>query len=111
MKQIVGKRDDIAFYMKMFPILQLHPAAYDKSRAIVCQKDNKKAIKLLEDAYAKRDLPKPDCVTDVVKNNIDLAGKLGISGTPTLIFADGYRHNGLIAEDELLKLIEAHKGK
>jgi len=108
MKQITAKRKDVVFYLKMFPVVQLHPGAYDKSKAIVCQESNDKRLKLLEDAYAGRSLPKPECVTDAVKKNIDLAGKLGISGTPTLIFDDGFRHNGSVEEAELLRLIEEH---
>jgi len=108
MKQIVSKRDDIVFFLKMFPVVQLHPGAYEKSKAIVCQDTNEKRLKLLEDAYAGGTLPQSDCVTDAVKKNVDMAGRLGISGTPTLIFDDGFRHNGSIGEAELIKLIDEH---
>jgi len=108
MKQIVSQRKDIVFFLKMYPVVQLHPGAYDKSKAIVCEKDNQKALKLLEEVYAKRDIPKARCVTDAVKKNIEMAEKYGITGTPTLIFDDGARHNGSLSAPELIKLIEAH---
>ncbi|MEF9427202.1 MAG: DsbC family protein [Candidatus Mariimomonas ferrooxydans] len=106
LKQIIEKRKDIVFYLKMFPILQLHPQAYDKSKTIICEKSNEKAIKLLEDVYAKKEIPKPSCDTKAVDENIKLAAKLGINGTPTLVFDDGRVMSGAIKAEKLIKLIE-----
>lgn len=106
LKQIIEKRKDIAFYLKMFPILQLHPQAYDKSKTIICEKSNEKAIKLLEDVYAKKEIPKPSCDTKAVDENIKLAAKLGINGTPTLVFDDGRVMSGAMKAEKLIKLIE-----
>ncbi len=106
MKKIVDKRDDIVFYLKMFPIVQIHPQAYDKSKTIVCEESNEKAIKLLEDVYAKKEIPKPTCNTTVVDDNIALAKRLGINGTPTLIFGDGRMKSGAMKAEELIRLIE-----
>jgi thiol:disulfide interchange protein DsbC len=68
----------------MFP-LSMHPGSYEKAKAIVCEK----SIALLEDAFAKKELPKAKCETTVLDENIKLAEKLGIRGTPALIFPDG----------------------
>ena len=84
MKKVIAERKDIAFYIKMYP-LPMHKDAYDKAKAIVCEK----SLALLEDAFEKKELPKPKCETDVVDENIKLAQKLGISGTPAVIFPDG----------------------
>jgi len=84
MKKVIAERKDIAFYIKMYP-LPMHKDAYDKAKAIVCEK----SLALLEDAFEKKELPKPKCETDVVDENIQLAQKLGISGTPAVIFPDG----------------------
>ena len=84
MKKVIEERKDIAFYVKLFP-LPMHAGAYEKSKAIVCEK----SLKLLEDAYEKKELPKASCETAAVDNTIKLAEKLGISGTPALIFPDG----------------------
>ena len=108
MKQIVKERDDIVFYLKMFPIIQLHPQAYNKSKTIVCEEDNEKAMKLLEDVYAKRTIASPSCETDVVDKNLQIASKLGVSGTPTLIFTDGTRASGAMQKEALLQLIDTH---
>lgn len=110
MKQITASRDDIVFYNKLFPIVKLHPLAYNKSKAILCQGDNAKSLKMLEDAYAGLQLPEPACVTEAIKNNIDLAAKLNITGTPTVIFMDGSRSRGAMSQEALIKAIEARQG-
>lgn len=84
MKKVIAERKDIAFYIKMYP-LPMHKDAYDKAKAIVCEK----SLALLDDAFEKKPLPKPKCETTVVDENIKLAQKLGISGTPAVIFPDG----------------------
>ncbi len=91
----------------MYPIQQLHPQAYDKSKTIICEKDGKKAMKLLEDVYAKRQIPPPACETDVVDKNIMLAKKLDVRGTPTMFFTDGSRTSGALAKEALIQLIDA----
>ena len=68
----------------MYP-LPMHKDAYDKAKAIVCEK----SLALLEDAFEKKPLPKPKCETTVIDENIKLAQKLGISGTPAMILPDG----------------------
>jgi len=84
MKKIIDERKDIAFYIKMFP-LRNHPAAYVKAKAIVCEK----SLTLLEDAYQRKELPKPKCETSVIDQNIKLAEKLGIANLPTMVLPDG----------------------
>ena len=84
MKKIIGDRKDIAFFIKLYP-LRSHPEAYEKSKAIVCEK----SLALLEDAYENKPLPKAKCETTVIDKNIALAGKLGINSLPTLILPDG----------------------
>ncbi len=78
------ERKDIAFYIKMYP-LPMHSGAYDKAKAIVCEK----SLALLDDAFEQKELPKPKCDTKVIDENIALAKKLGITGTPAIIFPDG----------------------
>jgi thiol:disulfide interchange protein DsbC len=84
MKKVVAERKDIAFYIKMFP-LPIHKDAAEKAKAIVCEK----SLKLLDEAYEKKPIPKAKCKTTVIDDNIKLGKKLGISGTPALILPDG----------------------
>lgn len=108
LKSVVEKRKDIAFYLKLYP-LPMHPKAYDKSKTIVCEKDNEKALKLLEQAYDKKEIPAPECNTSVVDENKQLASKLGISGTPTVILPNGKLVSGAMKSDDLIKVIDESK--
>ena len=94
------ERKDIAFYVKMFP-LKIHPGAYEKAKAIVCEK----SLALLEDAFEKRELPKPKCETSAVDENIKLAEKLGISGTPASILPDGKIVGGYLDAKTLTNMV------
>ena len=101
-KKILEKRKDIAFYIKMFPLAKLHPKAYEKSTAIVCEK----SLKLLEDSFAGKSLPEPKCKTSEIDKNIKLGEKLGIRGTPAIILPDGGIIPGYKDADSLISLID-----
>lgn len=101
-KKILKQRKDIAFYIKLYPLVDIHPDAYEKSKTIVC----KKSAALLDDAFAGKKLPKPNCDTKEVDETIKLAKGLGITGTPAIIFPDGRLVPGYMAAPELLKLLE-----
>lgn len=103
-KKIVAKRTDLVFLIKMYP-LAMHPGAYDKSKAIVCQK----SAKLLDDAFAGKKLPKAECDTQEIDNNIKLAEELGINGTPAMILPDGSLVPGYLPSEQLLEIIDAVK--
>ena len=98
---IIEKRKDIAFYIKLYP-LPMHPKAYEKSKAVLCEN----SLELLDDAFEGRDVPKAKCDNKMVDENIDLAKKLGISGTPSIILPDGRLIPGYVEADVLLKMID-----
>ncbi len=102
MKKILKKRDDIAFYIKLFPLTKIHKDAYRKSKAIQC----KGSIELLEKAFQKKPIPDPTCETDVIDKNIKLAEKLGFTGTPTIVIDNGIVVRGFIKAENLLELID-----
>lgn len=77
---------DVTIYTFLMPIPSLHPAARAKAIGIWCSTDQIAAWHaLMWDGQnpAARDCPHP------VDRNMELAEQLGISGTPTLIAADG----------------------
>jgi len=101
MKKVIEKRKDIAFFIKMYP-LPMHKGAYDEAKAIVCEK----SLTLLDDAFAKKPLPAPKCDTKAIDDNIKLAEKLGIRGTPAIILPDGIIVPGYKDADSIIALIK-----
>ena len=81
---MLEERKDIAFYIKLYP-LPMHKDAYGKAKTVVCEK----SLALLEDAFAKKSLPPAKCETSVIDDNLKLAEKLGIRGTPAIIMPNG----------------------
>lgn len=101
MKKVTAQRQDIAFYLKLYP-LKTHPDAYWKAKSIVCTKSEK----LMEDNFEKKPILKKDCDTKEVDENIAFAENHGISGTPAMIMPDGSLREGAIESVRLIKLIE-----
>ena len=100
MEKIIEKRKDISFYIFLYP-LSIHPEAYEKSKSIVCQK----SLALLHDAYEKKQIPKPNCETLVIDENIKLGQKLGITAVPSLILPNGTVLTGYKDAETLIGLI------
>jgi len=96
MEKMVQGRQDVAFYIFMFP-LQMHKDAYWKSKSIVCSR----SLAMLDAAFAKKGIPRTECETKDVDENIKLAENLGITGTPTLVFSNGRVHSGTLTAKQL----------
>jgi thiol:disulfide interchange protein DsbC len=99
MKKIVAKRKDVAFYIKFLP---LNEDSQWKAQSIVCNK----SLKMLEDNFAKKEIPRPGCTTEEINNSMKLAASFGISGTPALILPDGRIREGAMPEADLIDLID-----
>ena len=100
MEKVLKERKDIAFYILLFP-LAMHKDAYWKSKSIVCNR----SLKMLEDAFAKKEIPQPECDTKEIDANMKVAEALGISGTPALILPDGRVHTGMMPAKQLIDFI------
>jgi len=100
-KEIIEKRDDIAFYVMLYP-LPMHKDAYKKSKAIICEK----SLTLLDDAFEKKAMPEPSCETTAIDDIIATGKKLGIQGTPGIILSDGRFIPGYKDADALISLID-----
>lgn len=104
MEQVVKERKDIVFYIKLFP-LKMHKDAYWKSKSIVC----KKSLRMLEDNFMQKPIPKVECDTTEVDATIKLAESLGITGTPTLVLPGGRVHSGTLPAKRLIELIDGRQ--
>ena len=98
---MLEKRKDIVFFVKMYP-LAMHKGSYDKAKTIVCEK----SLALLDDVFAKKSIPAAKCNTKVLDENIKLAEKLGIRGTPAIILSNGMVIPGYKDADSLIALID-----
>ena len=101
MEKIVKERKDIVFYIILFP-LNLHKDAHWKSKSIMCSR----SLKMLEDAFAKKEIPKPECDTKEIDANIKVAETLGITGTPALVLPDGRTRTGMMPARQLVDFID-----
>jgi len=85
-----SKRTDVTRYIFFYP-LDAHPQAKDKALYVLCAEDKAKAY---EEAMTGKldDMKFKKCddqqAQDVLKSYIELAGKLGVRGTP-FFFIDG----------------------
>ncbi|RYY93497.1 MAG: DsbC family protein [Comamonadaceae bacterium] len=97
------KVDNVTVYMFLYPILG--PDSNDKSRNIWCAKDKGKAWAdwmLRNDAASRADA---SCDASALARNVEFGRKYKITGTPTLLFADGTRVPGAIGTAEVEKLL------
>jgi len=100
------KVDNITVYTFLYPIEGLHPKAVLTSKQIWCAPDRNKAW---DDYITGGSIPKNDgqCANPV-DATIALGIKLKISGTPTLIFANGQRVPGMVPAAQLERLLVTH---
>ncbi len=101
MKRVVDHRPDIAFFIKMFP-LKSHSEAYTRAKAIVCAN----SMTMLEKSLAGKPLDAPACETDQIEKNMNLANRIGIRSTPTLVFPDGRVIPGYKPWETIIRLLE-----
>lgn len=100
------KVDNITVYTFLYPIEGLHPKAVQTSKQIWCAPDRNKAW----DQYITHGtIPKNDgSCANPVEATIALGNKLKVSGTPTIIFANGQRVPGMVPAAQLEKLLAAN---
>ena len=95
--------DNVTVYMFLYPILSQDSA--DKSRNIWCSKDKAKAW---TDWMVRDQTPanaNANCDATVLARNVEFGKKHKITGTPTLIFADGSRVPGAINAQQVEKFL------
>jgi thiol:disulfide interchange protein DsbC len=102
----LDKVDNITIYTFLYPIEGLHPKAVQASKQIWCATDRNKAW---ADYITSKVVPNNDgTCANPVEANIALGSKLKVSGTPTLIFANGIRVPGMVPAAQLERLLAAN---
>jgi len=94
----LDKLDNVTLYIFPYPLEGLHPEAVDKAVAVWCAPDRARAwadLMKTGKVPAKRDCENP------IQRNIQLAQRLGINGTPTMVSADGRTLPGAAPGDRI----------
>ncbi len=100
------KRPDISFYIKIF-LLNPNDQNRQQATSIACTKSEA----ALEDAYQKKAVPKKECATKEIDENIKFADENGITSLPAIIFPDGSVQFGFSTAAVLEKRIDEAAGK
>jgi len=103
LKALAKIAPDVAIYIMFFP-LPMHPAAYDKSRAVI----EAKSAELVDKVFEGKDVPKPtkESSKAAIDEIIKFANANGISGTPTMVLPDGTIQVGMQDAETLKKMLE-----
>jgi len=96
---------DVTIYTFLYPIDQLHPDAANKSKTIWCSSNRTKAW---NDWIINNQLPSSAGNCEVPLEQVgELARKIGVTSTPTLIFSDGRRVMGAQPYKEIEKYLQS----
>ena len=84
------------------PIAQLHPTAQSTMEKIWCADDKPRAL----DNYKKKGvIPESEECVNPVAQQLTISKQLGVNGTPSLFFADGFNTPGYQTPEELINTI------
>jgi thiol:disulfide interchange protein DsbC len=101
----LAKVDDVTIYTFLYPILSQD--SQEKSKAVWCSPDKSKAWSEL---MLNGTVPTAARCDTPIDKNLELGRKYRVTGTPTLIFANGERVPGAIPAEQVEKLL-AQNGK
>jgi thiol:disulfide interchange protein DsbC len=95
---------DVTLYVFLFPLVELHPQARTHAHAIWCAPDRSAAW---TQWMLERRAPGPaECTGDPIEQLQGVGAALNIQGTPTLFLPSGSRLQGVVATEELQRLLE-----
>jgi len=96
----LAKVDNITIYTFLYPILSQD--SHDKTRAVWCSADKSKAW---NDLMLNNTVPVAARCDTPIEKNVELGRKYRVTGTPTLVFANGTRVPGAIPAEQIEKLL------
>lgn len=101
-EQALQQVDDVTIYVFMFPVIR--PELAGHSKAVWCSPDRAKAW--LDLALNGRRPAASAACEDPVERNVELGQSLGITSTPTTIFANGEKVSGGLPAADLRELLD-----
>ena len=101
LKEVSAQSDDVIFYLKLLPDSR-EDDSFWKSETIVANR----SLALLEDSLAGRPMPRPRAPVPEVSATLEMADRLAINSTPTLVFPDGTFVEGALPPEALMSWIE-----
>lgn len=101
----LAKVDDVTIYTFLYPILSQD--SHEKTKAVWCSADKSKAW---SDLMLNGTVPAAARCDTPIEKTLELGRKYRVSGTPTLVFANGERVPGAISAEQIEKLL-AQNGK
>ena len=102
----LAQLDDVTIHTFLFPLAELHPDAPRKSAQIWCASNRTEAwVQLMRNGVAPQQ-GAASCDTPLAKLQ-ELGQKLGISGTPALVFPNGQLVSGAIPKTDVEKLLNS----
>jgi len=100
----LARMDNVTIYTFLFPLESLHPEAKTKSIAIWCSPNQEQAW---TQAVLTGFVSKLKACNNPVNDNLVLGARLGVTGTPTLIAADGRILPGAVPAEKLDQWLNA----
>jgi thiol:disulfide interchange protein DsbC len=97
----LAKVNDVTVYTFLVPY-----QGRSLPHAVWCSPDRDKAWQALMNKGEQPPAPSADCATPLDRN-LDVARKLGVAGTPTIVFADGSRSAGFMPAEDLDRRLTA----
>lgn len=85
---------NVTLHTFLMPLASLHPQARSRAIAIWCSPDRNRAW---QSVMLRNETPKAKACPNPVDRNVALGERLGITGTPTLIAADGRVMQGALS--------------
>ena len=109
LKELTKKQKDLKVEIYLYPLVSLHPKAYDTARSLMASRQ----LRQLDDAFAGRVVPSPR--GNAGKVSVDaimaFAEQQGIYSTPTILLPNGALYRGPRSLEGLLEGIGQAKGK
>ena len=94
----LDKLDNVTLYTFPFPLQELHPGSPDKAVAVWCAPDRARAW---DDLMKIGKVPANRQCENPIQRNVQLAQRLGILGTPTLLTSDGRMLPGAASSERI----------